>query len=86
MNNNSSNSSTDNFDPRTEEEYKKYPFTYIWNRETLRYNILNMHNRPCVDRHKVPMQFEEREQAAIVCHGMNVDNAIALGYKITVVK
>ena len=70
------------FDPRTDEEHLKYPYTYGWNRDTLRWNILNAFQKPCVDKNKVVIAFEDREKACGYCHNMNIDNAELLGYPV----
>ena len=70
------------FDPRTDEEHLKYPYTYGWNRNTLRWNILNVFGKPCGDKNKAIITFEDRDKACAHCHGMNIANAKALGYKV----
>jgi hypothetical protein len=69
-------------DPRTDTEMKKYPYTFEWNRDSFRWNILNILGKPVLDAKRQILAFEDRDKAAHVCHGMNVDNAKSLGYKM----
>lgn len=70
------------FDPRTDEEFKKYPYTYGWNRDTFRWNIFDVQGRQVLGKDKQVISLEDRDKAMHLCHGMNIDNAKSLGYKI----